>query len=818
VQNNPTSTAKIGLQGWTNPTYAYTSNDQWATASPPESTFRQQKWYNYHFDDSIPYGSTIDQIIVKVEGYGNDWANEDWKFYVWNGSQLFYHSLPYPYEGDTVIEVDVTLDCDWTRQMLLDETFYTKMWYNFESGGGGCPTTQICPELTTTLTNYWFAEDSFRRYVEKYGFLTQTNYIRNDMMLWIRRKNMYSYPLFIGDLLSDNPEQWHPMDRKMIEYVTGTRVFIAETGLGGKALYLQNQGCDVFGVTLSSVTSQIAHNRGLINVVNGTVLKRLNVIPKKAFDTIIIGDNLLQKRYPTQMQEVLSIASALLKDNGRMIVSGYFPDDSPEGMQDYIEQYGNATTIYRHEYNGTHDDWVEVNNLYPDDLVVMFETAGLNVIDAILPYNPVRKVGYYYIIGEKSPVTPFGWDISPIHNESKNEQGTVYLDWIPVNVTYTTHPTQIYVESNGQAGANSDLTLTDSSNALYDPDDNVAYCSGQWYGENWYFVMFNATDCSGTINYVNVTFYSIYANTNPNSDTFAIMGNKEDSAPTSGTWDTIWSGTSLWTTPQNKTYNITDSCGIDTFDEINQTRFKITSTAKSGGEDTVTWYVDAINITVSLLIGNYTVTHYFYSGGTLLVNGSNTNNGTSDSYSPNTVLNITAVTNYQYTFKNHTYDSSSTTDNPFYLTVTQDYTTYTYFRFLFDCNYIGLNNTIAGDLTQLRSDWTDLNTAEGLSHFLFSTNNTGSWTNGTWSSSWVDTTWAEETITINTTVELIISFRFYVNDTNGDEYASTICFFQNSIAGISDGELINGLIYGVGGGILLGMLLIVRRRRKERWI
>lgn len=93
-----------------------------------------------------------------------------------------------------------------------------------------------------------------------------------------------------------------------------------------------------------------------------------------------------------------------------------------------------------------------------------------------------------------------------------------------------------------------------------------------------------------------------------------------------------------------------------------------------------------------------------------------------------------------------------------------------------DCDWIGLNNTIAGEPTEFSSDWTDLNASDGLSHNLFSTNNTGPWTNDTWTDTWYSGNWTKTTKTLNSTVDTVVAFRFYVNDTSGNEYESTICF------------------------------------------
>ena len=162
-----------------------------------------------------------------------------------------------------------------------------------------------------------------------------------------------------------------------------------------------------------------------------------------------------------------------------------------------------------------------------------------------------------------------------------------------------------------------------------------------------------------------------------------------------------------------------------------------------------------------------------------------------------------------------------------------------------DCDWIGLNNTIAGKVTEFKADWTDLNGSNGLSHFRFSTNNTGLWSNDTWTNSWSGN-WSFATKTLNDTIRLIIAFRFFVNDSSGSEYASTICFFHTEEQqiieqGIEQGGAGEGTSISVsyfiyvlnvlrsalttreghitvavfgGAGFLLSMLIF--RRKKER--
>ena len=122
-----------------------------------------------------------------------------------------------------------------------------------------------------------------------------------------------------------------------------------------------------------------------------------------------------------------------------------------------------------------------------------------------------------------------------------------------------------------------------------------------------------------------------------------------------------------------------------------------------------------------------------------------------------------------------------------------------------DCQYIGVNNTLAGEPTLFSSEWSDIYEAEGLSHFMFSTNNTGAWANDTWSSSWRATYWADAEKTLNSTEDLTMAFRFYINNTAGDEYAGTICFLTTPVTRIWEGPFF-GVTHRVDYGLTLLMV------------
>jgi len=65
---NPSATGDLYNQ-WTNPSDAFTSNDQWASA---DVNNLQQDWFDFNF--SVPGGATIDGIEINVEAQDFDWS------------------------------------------------------------------------------------------------------------------------------------------------------------------------------------------------------------------------------------------------------------------------------------------------------------------------------------------------------------------------------------------------------------------------------------------------------------------------------------------------------------------------------------------------------------------------------------------------------------------------------------------------------------------------------------------------------------------------------------------------------------------------
>lgn len=122
----------------------------------------------------------------------------------------------------------------------------------------------------------------------------------------------------------------------------------------------------------------------------------------------------------------------------------------------------------------------------------------------------------------------------------------------------------------------------------------------------------------------------------------------------------------------------------------------------------------------------------------------------------------------------------------------------------YSCTWIGTNNTEAGEPTKFISSWEELYDGVGLSHWLCSTNNTGTWLNSSWSSSWADTYWAEYELTLNSTEDLTVAFCFYVNDTDGDEWSSANCTFTTPVTRVYEGPF-----FGVTHRVDYGLTLLV---------
>jgi hypothetical protein len=167
-------------------------------------------------------------------------------------------------------------------------------------------------------------------------------------------------------------------------------------------------------------------------------------------------------------------------------------------------------------------------------------------------------------------------------------------------ITWSDPLESLWSESNYQAGQNSDLTITDSTNADGSTTGTWASASGKWLNENWIFIMENTSQPSFyTIN--SVTLYLKHYQSGASGDTFSIQISPDEGS----SWYELWSGTNPPTSDTTDSWDV--SAYINTWDKVNKTRVKITSTAKQGGEDTVTWYVDTVELRIDYTLPVLTV-------------------------------------------------------------------------------------------------------------------------------------------------------------------------------------------------------------------
>jgi len=128
---------------------------------------------------------------------------------------------------------------------------------------------------------------------------------------------------------------------------------------------------------------------------------------------------------------------------------------------------------------------------------------------------------------------------------------------------------------------------------------------------------------------------------------------------------------------------------------------------------------------------------------------------------------VATIVQYKFYANDTTSDWNVTTMYSFYTTGASSY------------SFVGTNNTLAGNLTRFHTFWQN---DEGLSGFIFGTNNTGTWENETWASLSGTGDWSNVTKTLNSTVGVRVEFTFWCNDTD-DDWGSTGTYFVTTSGG-----------------------------------
>lgn len=98
------------------------------------------------------------------------------------------------------------------------------------------------------------------------------------------------------------------------------------------------------------------------------------------------------------------------------------------------------------------------------------------------------------------------------------------------------------------------------------------------------------------------------------------------------------------------------------------------------------------------------------------------------------------------------------------------------------------NNTIAGQPTEFSVKWNDETALQTAGQWIFSTNNTGTWTNDTAVNFTATPEWANVTKTLNSTVGLVIGYKWYAKDNAGNWNTTSVFTLTTTSAGTPDIE------------------------------
>ena len=175
------------------------------------------------------------------------------------------------------------------------------------------------------------------------------------------------------------------------------------------------------------------------------------------------------------------------------------------------------------------------------------------------------------------------WTINVYANDTANA-------WDSNTTTFDVATERLWSESNSVSG---DLTLTSSGNADGATTGTWADANGKWAkkGYWWELVMADSTQ-TGTIN--GVTLYLKHRQSSWADDNFLIQIYDGSS------WINVQSYIEGSGPPTSDTTDNWDvkTLGIDTWTEINAAKVRIIGNGKTGGEDTVDWFVDTVELRI----------------------------------------------------------------------------------------------------------------------------------------------------------------------------------------------------------------------------
>jgi hypothetical protein len=128
---------------------------------------------------------------------------------------------------------------------------------------------------------------------------------------------------------------------------------------------------------------------------------------------------------------------------------------------------------------------------------------------------------------------------------------------------------------------------------------------------------------------------------------------------------------------------------------------------------------------------------------------------------------------------------------------------------------LGTSNALSGSLCDFSCRWQD---NVGLSGFIFENNNTGTLKNETWvsfASLGLGNQWSNVSLTLNNTANVVIQWKFYVNDTSNN-WNATIPPQYLTIIGRGNSMTTVIFVTTLTGGTLLAFVLYRKRRKKPK--
>ncbi|MCW1308141.1 MAG: hypothetical protein OH337_02950 [Candidatus Parvarchaeota archaeon] len=129
ITYSPSSTTVI-TSGWTNPTYAYASDDLRTYTSTDGA---EQEYSGYGIN--VPWGATINKVEVGVESYTTLPDYEVLSVRIYDGSK-WYSAVVDTYSSETLEWIDFTTSTTWTPEKV--NSIKTRIYYYYTGGGGGC--------------------------------------------------------------------------------------------------------------------------------------------------------------------------------------------------------------------------------------------------------------------------------------------------------------------------------------------------------------------------------------------------------------------------------------------------------------------------------------------------------------------------------------------------------------------------------------------------------------------------------------------------------------------------------------------------------